>query len=158
MGTFGERIDVLQGVVGDGVLSGKVVVNQVYARAQHESNWVTGPMAGVQIRTYHRGGGPKYLEAPLFSGLDQFLRHIAKALLDEGPQGAMEDVVDHLIDEVARLAPVWLDDLRHSASGEVTSDGRVVYNKPSPRPRLSREEIKTLARMYDHNGDFRGGA
>lgn len=138
MGTFAERMDVLEDLVGRGDLVGSVVVDQVYAAVQHEGYWVSGPMAGHRIVHGHL----KYLETPLYSHASQYCQGIADQLLQDGPDQGMVDAVRNLITQVLINAPVELDNLRRSASGSVTSDGSVVWSEPSEVPRLSREELR----------------
>lgn len=147
-GDFFERIDDLIELVGPGDLVGQVAVDQVYAQAQHNSTWVSGPMAGVPIRNHPGGGGPMYLTNPLLARADLYMDEIARRLLDEGPVPGMKSAVDDLIAEVARLAPVWLDNLRQSASGTVTDDGATVYSRAAIQRRLTSQELKDLARAH----------
>jgi hypothetical protein len=145
---FFERIDYLQELVGSGDLVGQVVVDQVYAQAQHNSTWVSGPMAGHVIRNHPQGGGPLYLTAPLLERASLYLDRIADGLLDEGPIPGMKEAVDDLIAEVALRAPIWLDNLRQSASGTVSDDGAEVYNRAAIQRRLTAEELKALAKAH----------
>lgn len=147
-GTFAERIDELQELVGRGSIVADVVVDQVYAQAQHNSTWVSGPMAGHVIRNHPGGGGPMYLTEPLLAKVDTYMERIADLVLDEGPQNGMKEVVDDLISEVAKLAPVWLDNLRNSASGTVVDDGATIYDRAAIQRRLSSSELKALAKAY----------
>lgn len=149
MGTFDFNTRELQKLVGTGDLVGKVTVDQVYARAQHEGDWVTGPLAGHRIRRHPWGGGGNYLRGPLFEQYPEYLQGIADTVLDEegdGPQDGMKEAVQKLAAQVLHRAPVWLDNLRRSAAAEVTDNEQQVFYLPPGQKRLSAEELAAMAR------------
>jgi hypothetical protein len=122
--------------VGEGPLVGKLAVDQVYAKYQHE-----------RLDLHHpRGGGPKYLEGPLFANHQDYWQQVADALLDAGPEAAMVRVVEGLNTAMSAHAPVDLNNLRKSGSPSVTSNGRLVYERKARQRRLTREELKALRR------------
>lgn len=137
-GSFFDRIDGLDEMVGDGDLVGDVHVDQVYAFNQHEGYWVSGPNAG---RTLNNGGHLHYLSGPLFAHVDQYYREIADRLLDEGPVEPMIDNVKNLVTNVLINAPVRFDNLRRSAAGTVTDNADVVWHQPAEVPRLTAAEL-----------------
>jgi hypothetical protein len=138
--TFFQRIDQLADHVGRGTLRGKVVVDQVYAHYQHERAELRHP----------RGGQPFYLSQPWMAGAFATVERLGKTLLDVGgetPKDAMRTVVEDGIREVHERAPREFDDLRDSASGEVTDDGREVFNRPALVHRLTDAELREKDRL-----------
>lgn len=152
-GSFFERLDELAEMVGQGKLGGKVTFDQVYAFAQEESTWLTGPLAGHVITEHPHGGGPKYLEGALLEGVENFYGHIAEKVLDEGSVAPMVDDAEKLADDSAARAPIEFGDLRESAHPVVTDDGATVYDRPPIVPRLSRSELAQKARGRSR-GDY----
>ena len=146
MTTFADGTRELEDRVGRGKLVGTVVVDQIYAAAQHESVWVTGPLAGHVIRNHPRGGQAKFLEQPLFENAERYFKRLADNVLDGDLVQAMTDNVAHLAGEVYDKAPREFDDLRLSAHPSVESDGKVVFDSPPVRKRLTKEELKAKAR------------
>lgn len=137
-GDFAERIRELQERVGDGTLRGKVEVDQVYARYQHE---------GLDFK-HPRGGQAKYLEQPWLSEAENRVRTVAKTVLEPGgPQDGMRDVVEGGAEDVKTHAPVEFDDLRRSGHPSVEDDGVVVYDRPPEVPRLSEDELRAKSRL-----------
>lgn len=147
MGTFAERTRALEEMVGDGDLVGKLEVDQVYAAAQHEGGWATGPNAGVRIRNHPRGGGDHFLSQPLVKNAPEMMQHLARNTLEpNGLRQAMADNMEDLSEEVEDRAPREFDDLRHSGHPTVTDNGRKAYDRPPKRPRLSRSALKEKAK------------
>lgn len=131
MGTFNQRIKELDRRVGGGNLVGSVVVDQVYAKYQHED---------LSLR--HPGGGKAgYLRDPLFSGHTGWLRDIARVILDGGAPQAMASAMEDLSMGVYREAPFEFGDLKASPHPTVTDDGTVTYNRLPMIHRLTEEEI-----------------
>jgi hypothetical protein len=136
-GDFFERIDELLESVGDGELKGSVVVDQVYAQAQHERMDFKHP----------RGGQAKFLAGPFMNKYRGYLQQIASAVLDGNAREAMTDVVEDLSKEVFDKAPREFWDLRESAHPFVNDDETVVYDRPAIVHRLSEGELKIKARL-----------
>lgn len=127
----------LQDRVGDGTLRGKVVVDQVYARYQHE---------GLDFK-HPRGGQAKYLEQPFLSQAENHVRSVAKTVLEPGgPVEGMKEVVESTATDVYTHAPVEFDHLRRSGHPIVEDNGSVAYDRPPEVPRLSEDELKALSR------------
>ncbi len=131
-GDFEARITELQDKVGDGALTGKVEVDQLYSHYQHE---------GLDLRHPH-GGQAKFLETALHNG-DYFAR-IAETVLDGGAKNAMIDAVEKLDHKSAELTPKELTLLARSGHPTVTDAGSVVYDRPPDVPRLSEAELEEL--------------
>lgn len=131
-GTFGDRLADLADQVGHGTLIGRVEVDQVYAKIQHED------------LSYHhpRGGGPLYLQQPLYDSSNTSLQRLADHALAGDLTRAMADGMEGLSDKVAEYAPVEFDNLRRSGHPTVTSDGAVVYDRPPQVPRLTEDELR----------------
>lgn len=146
MGDFFEGIDEISERVGHGHVKGQVEFDQVYAFAQHESTWLSGPLAGHVIHDHPGGGGAKYLEQPLLEDTAAFMQHVADRLLDDGTVPAMVENVEKLADTSAARAPVEFGDLRESAHPTVTDDGATVYDRPPLIPRLGEKELAAKAK------------
>ena len=131
-GTFGKRLNVLESLIGRGSLTGKLIVDQVYAQNQHESLWFRHP----------RGGKAKYLEEPLFTHHGSYLNGIASTLLDAGPTPGMIKAMEALSLQVEENAPVLHGYLKQSGHPIVIDDGVEVYNRPPQMHRLSDAEIR----------------
>lgn len=129
---FVDRIEALRKEVGGGHLVGRVVVDQIYAAAQHEHlGW-----------RHPEGGGPKYLEGPLFARRAQYMEMLARGVLDGTLRDQMVAVVEDLSGQVYENAPVEFSDLRASAAPAVLDGGRYYYQRKPNRRRLSRQELR----------------
>lgn len=138
--TFGARLDELKELVGSGDLVGKVEVDQSYAAVQHNS-----------LDFHHpRGGQALYLQEPLFSHKDEYLRRIAGSVLEDGGKRGMIESVENLAEDggVATHAPILYSNLRASGHPSVVSDGTTVYDRPPRQHRLSEEELKAIYREH----------
>lgn len=128
-GTFGDRTSLLEQRVGRGDLSGKVEVDQPYAKYQHETPGLNHP----------RGGSWKYLERALTENYQRYLDNLADNALDGDLVGAMRNNMENLSNELAHTAPV--DEppnpikLRFSGSPRVYDNGALVYIRPPHDPR-----------------------
>lgn len=145
-GTFGERTRELERMVGEGTLTGKVEVDQVYALAQNSGFWRTGPNAGVTIKRHYRGGRFHFLDGPLMEQHARYMQRLADAVLDGNLILAMRLNMEALAGEVHENAPRWFDDLRNSAHPTVTDGSEVVYDRPPLRPRLSKAALREKAK------------
>ena len=96
MGDFGERIDVLAKQVGGSFCVGKVVVDQVYAKYQHEDMTLRHP----------RGGQAHYLRTPLFLNRWAYLQKVASTCLNDGGKRGMAIAMEHLAGGVSHSASV----------------------------------------------------
>lgn len=138
-GTFAERVAGLRqrGHFGTGLLSGSVEMNQVYAHYQHE-----------RLDLHHpRGGGPKYLERPLFEHFPAYYAQIAREVLTDGGEHAMWRSMEHLSDSAELAAPWEWGDLMHSGHPQVTRGMRDVYDRPPKRHRLTEAELRAKSRL-----------
>lgn len=86
MGDFGARMDELSRKVGEGFCVGKVIVDQVYAKYQHEDLSLKHP----------RGGQARYLAHPLFLNRYAYLSEVASTCLDDGGIRGMAIAMEHL--------------------------------------------------------------
>ena len=86
MGDFAQRMELLSRQVGNGFCVGKVIVDQVYAKYQHEDLALRHP----------RGGTAKYLTIPLFRNRWAYLQEVAKTCLDDGGVRGMAIAMEHL--------------------------------------------------------------
>lgn len=132
MGEFSDRIRQLEQQIGDGELEGKVTVDQVYAKYQHED-----------LTLKHLGGGrAKYLENPLYDDHREYYDRLADNVLHGSLQQAMVKNVEDLSKAVYDNAPMEFGDLRASGHPEVLDDGSQVYNRLPMVGRLTPEEIE----------------
>jgi hypothetical protein len=136
--SFDERMTVLSELIGEGDLVGRVVVDQVYARYQHE-----------RLDLHHpRGGGPKYLEGPLYEHAAEYMQFVADEMLSNGPQKGVERAVDDLAGSggVETHAPFEWGDLSRSGHAMVDSNDQLVYDIPPKQHRLTDAELREKAR------------
>lgn len=146
--TFDARIRELADQVGHGKLVGKVIVNQPYAASQEEGYWKTGPLAGVVIKHHPRGGQAKFLADPLKANFPRYFQDMAgQAFQVDGLVRAMHSSVEDLSGFVFQLAPREFEDLRNSAHSSVTDDGKVVFDRPPVRARLSKQALKEKGKL-----------
>lgn len=132
MGTFDERIADLMDRVGDGEIVASVVVDQVYARYQHE---------GLDFK--HPGGGKAmFLHDPAFSEAPGALRKIARELHEQGPQAGMRGFAEDVSQGVYEQAPFEFGDLKASPHPTVKDDGSTIYDRRPLIHRLTRDELR----------------
>jgi hypothetical protein len=148
MGDFAAKMDELSALVGDGKLIGTVVVDQVYAKYQHE---------GLDLR-HPRGGLPKYLSQPLLDNRNDYLKRVADSILRDGGKDGMRSAMEDLAGDggVGTRAPVLWGDLRRSGHPIVESDGTKVYDRPPHARRLTEEELRAKARLIPLPGPLLG--
>lgn len=121
---------------GDGLLRGSVTIDQIYAHRQHEDLTLHHP----------RGGGPKYLQRPLFENFPRYLRMVADGVLDDGGETGMARAMEDLSDAAEQAAPWEFGDLIHSGHPQVAHGMRDVYDRPPKRHRLTRAELAQKSR------------
>jgi hypothetical protein len=122
--------------VGEGNLTGKLVVDQVYAKYQHERTDLRHP----------RGGGAHYLRDSFQARYANYLRRVAKAFLDGDPEQAMAECMEDLNGAMSAATPVLYNNLRRSGNPQVHSRGRKVYDRKPQQRRLTSAELKLLRR------------
>lgn len=155
-GTFAARIRELMDRVGDGIMVGEVVVNQVYAAPIERGFWVSGPLAGHTNQPRH-GGQHHYLRDPLFAGAPLYWQQVADRVFEpDGIYLAMVDNVEVISAQVAVLAPVEFGDLRRSASPRVYDNGHEVYYRAPGVERLSEAQIDAKNDLLERAHDSRG--
>jgi hypothetical protein len=145
----GEGADKVRHKVGWGPLVGKVEVDQVYARYQHERLDLKHP----------RGGYPKYLWLALSVRKDQYLQTLATSVLEQGPARGMRGVVEQIDRALHQFAPVDESNLRNSGHPTVTDNGELVYDRAPRQPRMSEEQLRAnrRARRRGRGGHSAGG-
>lgn len=131
-GTFAVHIDELAELVGSGRLVGSVVVDQVYAKYQHE---------GLDLK-HPEGGKARYLADPVYRGHSEIWRRIAHDLLREGPVPGMIEGVEQVARGVYEEAPFEFGDLKASPHPTVTDHGSKVYDRPAMVHRLTERELR----------------
>jgi len=132
IGRFEDRIRLLEQQVGGGKLEIKVVVDQIYAKFQHER---------LDLR-HPSGGGPKYLTRALYGAAPAGLQHMARAVLDGHLREAAVDVAERVVTGVYENAPFEFGDLRASGAPTVKDGGRIYYRRPPNRKRLTKSELR----------------
>lgn len=146
-GDFGERIDVLQQLVGDGDLVAENVVDQVYANFQHNDGR-DDPRPMKRPFTHPRGGIANYLGSQVEGfGHREIVGWVEDAFAERRScaEGA-RDTVDEFIRGVQNLAPRKEGNLRRSGAGKVIDGGVIAYDRPPEVPRLSEAELKAIRR------------
>ena len=136
-GDFSARMEELIEFSGEGDLVGSVVVDQVYAKYQHERMDLRHP----------NGGQAKYLSGPLLENYRAYFSRLADNVLHGSINGAMEANVEDLSKEVFDKAPRDFWDLRESAHPRVLNDGMPVYDRPPVVHRLSPGELRVKDRL-----------
>lgn len=144
--TFKQRMQLLSRQVGDGHLTGHVVVDQVYAKYQHE---------GLDLK-HPRGGHALYLTEPLFTNRNDYFEDLARTALDDGGKSGMISAMEHLAGEVADQAPVLWGDLRRSGHPFVDDNGVRMYDRAPLARRLTEEELRAKAMMTPMSGELLG--
>jgi hypothetical protein len=135
-GTFIGRIEDLKKLVGgSSKLQGKVVVDQVYAKFQHES-----------LDLKHTGGGAKFLTKALVQNQQNILRAIARGILDGKQNEAMAKGMENISTAVYKNAPHEFNDLRNSSHPTVKSGGRIIYDRAPLVRRLTQSQLRAKDR------------
>ena len=157
-GDFAARMEALSEMVGDGSLTGKVAVDQLYAAPLERGFWVTGPLAGHTNHPRH-GGQTHYLRDGLTEGAPGFFERIAEGVLEpDGCYKAMVDDVEALSAQVGVRAPVEFGDLRMSGHPRVFDNGMLVYDRPPAVERLTRAELEAKSDLLERAHATRGRA
>lgn len=139
MGDFTENISkLIESVGGEETLTGSVVVDQVYAKYQHERMDLRHP----------KGGQAKYLSSPLLERHREYVGRLADNVLHGSLALAMETVVEDMSKDVFDKAPRDFWDLRESAHPRVINgDAEIIYDRAPVVHRLSPGELKVKARL-----------
>ena len=132
--TTGWRRVLLQ--VGEGHLTGKLIVDQVYAKYQHERGDLVHP----------RGGQVHYLREALQARYGNYLRKVAKAFISGDPEAAMAECMENLSRATAMRTPRLYGNLKGSGHPQVFSRGRKVYDRAPVVPRLSEAALRAQRR------------
>lgn len=122
--------------VGEGSLTGKLVVDQVYAKYQHQRTDLVHP----------RGGGPGFLRDPFLASYQDYLARVARAFLDGDPEQEMAQCMEALNTRVSAATPILFNNLRRSGNPQVFSRGRKVYDRKPWQRRLSKTELRQQRR------------
>jgi hypothetical protein len=145
--SFEAALDRLSDAVGHERVRGKVEVDQVYARYQHE---------GLDFK-HPRGGQAKYLEQPLYANVALYMRDIAARVLPDGDVvRGMADAMEDLSGEVFDKAPIEFLDLRASAHPTVRQGG-IVYDRPPMQARLTEQQLRAKHKLRRIGGGDRYG-
>jgi hypothetical protein len=136
-GEFNKGCQRLLKIVGDKKLEGKVVVDQVYAKFQHES---------LDLKHPHGGGG-KFLTRALFKEHRGIMRGLARdAYQVYGLNSAMIVGMERVVRGVYQNAPHEFNDLRNSGAPSVKDRGRFIYNRPPVVKRLTKSQLRAKDR------------
>lgn len=155
--TFAERMDLLSEIVGKGVLTAAIEVDQVYARYQTGWGDPDAPPGSVVTPTA-QSHGPKGKPGPAFSHphggragyLSQTLTALgpsvaqawADSIAEERPLATTTIVeAERVAAYVSIAAPVEVGILRGSGAVTVTDEGATIYDRPPVVPRLTQEAI-----------------
>ena len=127
-------IPELQRRVGEGTLRGLVVLDQVYAKYQHERMDLRHP----------RGGQAKFMELTIAIRSSVWMGWLAEATLDGDLVRVMADCMEDLDDMMKVLIPTELGVLKNSGNPRVLDEFRMVYNRPARWRRLTDSELNAL--------------
>lgn len=146
--SFHDRMTELIDRIGDGELIGTVVVDQIYAKIQHED----------LTFDHENGGQAKYLTQPLFEKRDIYFGDVAATILDDGGVAGMIESTEDLatLGGVMKYAPVEWGDLRRSGHPSVLSGLDLVYDRPPLARRLTEAELKAKSRLSRPPGPLLG--
>lgn len=142
-----DGLDQFLDELGEGDLVGRVVVDQVYAKYQHERADLKHP----------DGGEPFYLRNGLFEPVERWVAELGDHLVTpEGPRlrDGMQHVAEGISDEVYKRAPFEFGDLRGSGHPTVEDDGAVVYDRPPNVARLSDSDLEAKGDLHRAFGRF----
>lgn len=138
-GTFTRRVQDLIDRHSGGALRGEVIVDQVYAKYQHENLSLRHPA----------GGGPKYLWNAVIFDLPRTMRELAKEALWVDPGITMTKAVERWSGGVFDRAPLEFGDLKASGHPRVKEGGKVIYDRPPLAKRLTESEIEAKRELRD---------
>lgn len=145
MGTFVQRIAVLRDNVGGGRLVGSIVIDQIYARYQHERH------------LHHpRGGRSKFLTTGLVETGPRAFQTMANQVLRGSLNIAMARGTENVVKTVRAYEPKEFGTMANSATVRVTDRGRVVYYRRGA-PRLNDPTINALRDATNSPNKWRGG-
>lgn len=148
MGTFVGRIAILRDNVGGGSLVGQIIIDQVYARYQHERH------------LHHpRGGRSKFLTTGLTTTGPRAFGTMANQVLRGSLNIAMARGTENVVKAVRSLEPREFGTMANSATVRVTDRGRVTYYRRGA-PRLTDDQIEARRRLSQrgrNNPYQRGG-
>lgn len=134
---FRDRIPLLIEMVGSGKLQAVVVVDQVYAKFQHERTDLRHP----------GGGGAKYLERALFGTVTQNMNTLRAAVLRGDLRDAMVRVGERVAFKSYEYAPFEFGDLKASHAVRVKDGGTMYAYRPPARKRLTKQELRAKAHV-----------
>jgi len=121
--------------VGEGTITAKVTVDQVYAQDQHENP-----------RYRHNDGSMKFVTGPLLKGSRRWLSAVARNILTTDPKEIFRRIAEEFADDVEAATPTDDGILDKSAHPQVLERGGVVYDRPPKMHRLSEAEIREATR------------
>lgn len=128
--TYRERFKELEHRVGNGTLTGQLIVDQPYAAKQHVTyNYV-----------HPRGGGPGYVSTPLYTEYHRWYQRLANHVLRGSLANEMRDVVEDWSRSASSQAPVQFLALRSSMNPRVKDGPNIIYDRPPLAPRNTTKE------------------
>lgn len=133
MADFQERMKYLSQQVGTKQIKSECVVDQAYAKIQHENLSYRHP----------NGGRAKFLSGPLLERHQELLQHIANRTITEKGSDlgdAMIDTAESMGGFVQNNAPIDTGELYRSDNPRVLDKGVVTYDRPPEQPRLSEDD------------------
>lgn len=137
--SFTDRIEHLAAAVGHGTLTGRVVVDQVYAHYQEVNEHFRHP----------RGGQARYLRTALLTGRVDYMDRLARGAVTRDGSDLVRAMTHNVEDVTARqqqLTPILFNNLKRSGHPSVADDDRVVYDRPALQRRLTEAELRALRR------------
>lgn len=135
-GNFEERIQTLSRLVGRGIISLELKVDQVYAAYQH-----------FRADLSHPGGGQAYyMRDAVLSSYDALYQDVAAELFSGNVQALFIRHGERMAGKTADNTPVELGNLRRSGSVTVKVGGGVIYRRPAAVARMSRSTLNRRKR------------
>lgn len=134
---FMDRTALLLEMVGSGKLEMTVVVDQPYAKFQHERTDLRHP----------GGGGAKYLERALFGTVTRNMQTLRAAVLRGDLRDAMVTAGERVALQSFENAPFEFGDLKASHAIRVKDGGRMYMDRPPARKRLTKQELRAKSHL-----------
>lgn len=153
-GDFFPRSEALQKVVGDGLLKGRVEVDQIYAWNQHEGGWLNfmGKYGAKRISDHPQSPyqpPSKFLENPIKERGPEFAQRLADSVLEGRLIQVMAACMEDLSGEVYDRAPVLFQRLRNSGHPQVLDNEQLVYDRaPGASRGQGREPFEGVPEGY----------
>jgi hypothetical protein len=138
-----QRLRELLNNTGGAKVVAEVVVDQVYARDQHEN-----------LTYKHPVGRAKFLEMPMIENSPRMLQRFAARLLQTSDAADLwhTELGVKTAEHASRNAPLMFGDLRESMEVTTTVGGSIVGHVPPLQHRLTGPELRAKDEMRGEHG------